>query len=88
MEYNLLIHKKLSDLRRLGFPVLMGASRKSFIGKVLDLPVKERLEGSLASAVISVMNGASVIRTHDVKETLRAVNIADAVIGSKAEKQL
>ncbi|MEO8168033.1 MAG: dihydropteroate synthase, partial [bacterium] len=76
-EHNLEILKNLSNLKPLGYPILIGASRKSFIGKVLDLQAEDRLEGSLAAAVVSVMNGASIVRVHDVKETKRAVAIAD-----------
>ena len=71
---------RLGELRGLGRPLLVGASRKSFIGRVLDLPVERRLEGSLAAAVASVLNGASIIRAHDVAETVRAARIADAIL--------
>ncbi|CAN5631421.1 dihydropteroate synthase [soil metagenome] len=61
------------------FPILVGASRKSFIGKILnDIPEKERLHGSLACAVLAVWNGAKMIRVHDVRETVQAVAIAEA----------
>ncbi len=79
-EHNLEILNKVYEFRMLGYPVLIGASRKSFIGNVLDLPVEERLEGSLAAAVCSVMNGASILRVHDVKETVRAVRVAKSII--------
>jgi dihydropteroate synthase len=73
---------RLREFRGLGRPLLVGASRKSFIGKVLDLPLDQRLEGSLAAAVAAVMNGASIIRAHDVRETVRATRIADAIVAS------
>lgn len=79
-EHNLEILNKVYEFRMLGYPVLIGASRKSFIGNILDLPVEERLEGSLAAAVCSVMNGANILRVHDVKETVRAVKIAKNII--------
>ena len=59
---------------------MIGASRKSFIGAVLDLPVEDRLEGSLAAAVWSVINGANILRVHDVAETVRSVKIARAIM--------
>ncbi len=78
--HNLEIIRRLRDFAVLGRPILVGVSRKSFIGKVLDLAVDERLEGSLAAAVIAVMNGAAVIRTHDVAATFRAVKMAQAIL--------
>ncbi len=79
IEHNLLLIKKLGEIKRLGYPVLMGPSRKSFIGKILNLPAGERLEGTLAAVCACVLNGASVVRVHDVKETARAVRIIDAI---------
>ncbi len=78
-EHNLLLIKKLGEFRKLGYPVLMGPSRKSFIGKILNLPAGKRLEGTLAAVSACVLNGASVVRVHDVKETVRAVRIIDAI---------
>jgi dihydropteroate synthase len=66
-------------LASLGQPLLVGASRKTFIGKILGAEPSERLEGSLAAAVAAVLAGANVIRAHDVKETRNAVRIADAI---------
>ena len=83
-EHNLLLIKKLNEFRKLGFPVLMGPSRKSFIGKILNLPAEERLEGTLAAVSACVLNGAAVVRVHDVKETLRAVRVIDAIIRAKS----
>jgi dihydropteroate synthase len=60
----------------------LGASRKSFIGKALDLPVEERKEASLAVMVMAIMNGADIVRVHDVQESVRAAQMADAVIHS------
>jgi len=79
-EDNFRLLSRLGELRGLGRPILVGASRKSFIGRTLDLPVDRRLEGSLAAAVASILNGASIIRAHDVAETARAASIADAII--------
>ena len=81
VEHNLTIIRELSSFRSLGYPVLLGASRKSFIGKSLGLEVDERLEASLAVAAIGIWNGASIIRAHDVKETMRAVKMAVEIRG-------
>lgn len=78
-EHNLEIISKLREFKMLGFPILVGASRKSFIGEVLGLPVGERLEGSLSVAVWSMINGADILRVHDVKETMRAVKMAQKI---------
>jgi dihydropteroate synthase len=79
-SHNLLILKNLSRLRKLGKPVLLGISRKSLIGNILNVPVEERLEGSLSAAVFGVMQGASIIRTHDVQATQRAVKVAESIM--------
>lgn len=79
VEHNYRIIKDLRQFTLLGFPVVVGASRKSFIGKTLDLPVGERLEGSLAVAALSIWNGAAVLRVHDVKETKEAISMVDAI---------
>ena len=79
LEHNLALLRALPALADLGRPVLVGPSRKTFIGQILDLGPEERLEGSLAAAVAAVLGGASVIRTHDVKEARRAIRVADAM---------
>jgi len=79
-EHNLEIINRLSELRSLGRPILIGVSRKSFIGNVLNLPLKERLEGSLAAVSLAVSQGARIVRTHDVKETRRAVDLTQAIL--------
>jgi len=76
---NLEIVRRLQDFRSLGRPILIGASRKRFIGHALDLDTPERLEGSLAVAVMAVMNGAVVVRVHDVKQSVRVMRMTDAV---------
>lgn len=81
-EHNLEIIRRLREFKSLGFPVLMGVSRKSFIGNVLELPVEDRLEGTLAAVTACVMNGANIVRVHDVREARRAVQIADAISSS------
>ena len=80
LEHNLEILKKLNKLESLGKPILVGLSRKSFIGKVLDLPLGERLEGSLAALAVAIQNGAKIIRVHDVKESKRAARMVDAIL--------
>ena len=69
----------LGGLRELGRPVLLGASRKSVIGLTLDVPVTERLEGTLVTTVFAVLSGCSHVRVHDVKENVRAVRMAEAI---------
>lgn len=80
LEHNLSILNKISEFRVMGYPVMVGASRKSFIGAILDLPVEERLEGSLSAATWSVINGANILRVHDVAETIRAVRLARSIM--------
>jgi dihydropteroate synthase len=79
LDHNLTLLRGLPVLASLGHPLLIGASRKTFIGKILDVKPEERLEGSLAAAVAAVFGGAHIIRAHDVKETWRAVRVADAI---------
>jgi dihydropteroate synthase len=80
VEDNLVLLRDLDRFLDLDCPVMVGASRKSFIGKVLDLEVDERLEGSLAAAIVAYNNGASILRVHDVKETRRALDLARAIM--------
>jgi dihydropteroate synthase len=77
---NLEVMSRLEELRVLSYPLLLGTSRKSMIGHVLDLPVNERLEGSLATCIIGAMKGFDFVRVHDVKETKKALMMADAII--------
>jgi dihydropteroate synthase len=69
--------RRLEELKELGLPILIGTSRKSFIGKLLDLPVTERLEGTAATVTAAVLRGADVVRVHDVAEMTRVVRVAD-----------
>jgi dihydropteroate synthase len=80
LEDNLNILKNLKKFSILNCPILVGPSRKSFIGKILDLPVEERLEGSLAALAVSIMNGANIVRVHDVKESKRMAGLVDAIL--------
>ncbi len=83
VEDNLRILKYLDSFKSLGFPILIGASRKSYMGKLLDLPVEERLESTIASDVIASLKGASIIRVHDVKENLRAIRMMEKIMEVK-----
>lgn len=78
-EHNLEILKNLISLKSLGKPILVGTSRKSFIGKTLDLPVDDRLEGTTATVAISIANGADIVRVHDVKAIKRVAQMTDAI---------
>lgn len=78
---NYTILRYLKEFESLAQPILIGLSRKSLIGNLLDLPVDQRLEGSLAGLAAAIINGASIVRVHDVKESVRAVKIADAIAG-------
>jgi len=79
LEHNLCLLHKLPVLAELGFPLLVGVSRKSMVGAVLNLPVEQRLSGSIALAGLAVWLGASIIRAHDVKATVEAVRVCAAV---------
>jgi len=79
LEHNLTLLNRLDSFKDLGFPIVFGASRKSFIGEILNKEVPDRLSGSLVSAVIAMENGANILRVHDVKETYDAVKIFESV---------
>jgi dihydropteroate synthase len=78
-EHNFELIARLEELGALGRPLLVGLSRKSFLGRPLGLPVHRRLEGGLAAAAVAVFLGARIVRTHDVEPTVRAVRIAEAL---------
>ncbi|KXI79386.1 dihydropteroate synthase [Bacillus cereus] len=80
-EQNLEAMRNLEQLNVLGYPVLLGTSRKSFIGHVLDLPVEERLEGTGATVCLGIEKGCEFVRVHDVKEMARMAKMMDAMIG-------
>lgn len=79
-KQNLLAIKHLDKLAELGYPVLLGTSRKSVIGLTLDLPKEERLEGTLVTTVMAVEQGCSFVRVHDIKENYRAIQMARAIV--------
>ena len=79
---NFIILSKLHKFAEMGHIILVGPSRKSFIGETLGLPVHDRLEGTLASIAISVMNGAKIVRVHDVKEVKRVVTITERIMNT------
>ena len=76
---NLEVVRRLAELNDLGLPLLLGASRKSFLGKILDLPPAERLEGTLASTTAGIAAGVDIVRVHDVLANARAAKVADAI---------
>jgi dihydropteroate synthase len=78
-EHNLELLKKQQELLSLGYPILLGVSRKSFIGYTLDLQPEDRLEGSLAANAYGILHGASIVRVHDVKATIRLARMLDAI---------
>jgi Dihydropteroate synthase (EC 2.5.1.15) len=80
LEDNCALIRELETIAGLGRPVVMGVSRKSMIGKILDVPPEERLEGSLAAAVVGLARGAHILRVHDVQSTRRAARVADAIL--------
>ena len=79
-EQNLEIINCLEELHVFGYPLLLGCSRKSVIGLTLDLPVTERLEGTLVTTVMGVMKGCMFVRVHDVQANVRAVRMTEAVL--------
>lgn len=79
-EQNLQVLRSLETFHSLGCPLLLGSSRKSVIGLTLDLPVSERLEGTLVTTVMAVLMGCSFVRVHDIKENVRAIKMAEAIL--------
>ena len=78
-EQNLEVLRRLGELRELGYPILLGTSRKSVIGNVLHLEPKDRVEGTVATTVLGVRAGVDIVRGHDITENLRAAKMADAI---------
>lgn len=84
VEQNLELVARLDDICTLGYPVLLGPSRKSFIGKTLDLPPDQRLEGTLAAIGVGILHGADIVRVHDVEATVRFSRMMDAILHHQA----
>lgn len=82
VEHNLEIMRRLDEFQVLGYPLLLGTSRKSTIGKILDLPPDQRLEGTAATVAIGIAKGADVVRVHDVGPMMRVVRMSDAIVRS------
>lgn len=80
-DQNIELMNRLDVITDLGYPVLLGTSRKSFIGQTLDLPTDERVEGTIATTCLGIMKGCAWVRVHDVKENVRAAKMMDAMIG-------
>jgi dihydropteroate synthase len=80
VEQNLQLMANLAELKVLGRPILLGPSRKSFIGYTLDLPLDERVEGTAAAVAVGIANGADIVRVHDVKEMVRVARMTDAMV--------
>lgn len=79
VDHNLTLLRHLKEFETLGLPILIGTSRKGFIGTILDLPVDQRLEGTAASVAVSIMQGAHIIRVHDVQAMKRVALVTDAI---------
>jgi dihydropteroate synthase len=80
VEQNLALLNRLDEIRALGFPVLLGPSRKSFIGYTLNLPPDQRIEGTAATVAVGITRGADIIRVHDVESMLRVARMTDAIV--------
>ena len=87
LEHNLEILRRLREFHSLGCPLLVGTSRKSMIGAILDLPADQRLEGTGATVALAVAGGADIVRVHDVREMSRVARVADAIVRVKHEFQ-
>ena len=84
VEQSLVLLNRLGELRAMGYPILIGPSRKSFIGYTLDLPPDQRIEGTAAAVVVGILRGANIVRVHDVVEMARVVRMTDAILQAKA----
>jgi len=82
-EHNLELIDRLDQIRALGFPILLGPSRKSFIGFTLDLPADQRVEGTAATVAVGIVRGADIIRVHDVREMARVAKMTDAIVRTR-----
>lgn len=86
-EQNLEVINSMEKLRSLGYPILLGCSRKSVIGLTLELPADQRLEGTLVTTVLAVMKGCSFVRVHDVKGNVRAIKMTEAILSGGSENK-
>ena len=82
-EHNLELINRLGEIRELGYPILLGTSRKSFIGFTLDLPADQRVEGTAATVAVGITRGADIIRVHDVREMARVAKMTDVIVREK-----
>ena len=87
LSHNYALLARLSELHHFNLPLLVGMSRKSMVGQLLNVGPSERLSGSLACAVIAAMQGAQIIRVHDVKETVEAMRVVEATLSAKEKKR-
>jgi dihydropteroate synthase len=85
LEHNLEVMRRLDEFAKLGYPLLLGTSRKRFIGHVLDLPVNERVEGTGATVCLGIVKGAHIVRVHDVLPIARMAKMMDAMLGKGVE---
>lgn len=83
LDQNIQVMARLGEFNELGYPILLGTSRKSMIGKILDLPPEERVEGTLVTSVMGIIQGVDILRVHDIKENLRTTKVADAIVRVK-----
>lgn len=86
VEQNLELINRLNMIKAIGFPVLLGASRKSFIGYTLDLPPDQRLEGTAAAVAVGIVRGADIVRVHDVETMTRVARMVDAIVRTPAHR--
>lgn len=86
VPHNLELINRLDEIRALGFPVLLGPSRKSFIGYTLDLPPDQRVEGTAATIAVGILRGADIVRVHDVEPLIRVVKMTDALVRRQREE--
>ena len=84
LDHNLILLNNLGALAELGRPLVVGVSRKSFIGKILNIEAQDRLEGTIAAAVVSILRGASLLRVHDIQAVKQAVAVAEAIMSQGA----
>jgi dihydropteroate synthase len=88
VEHNLELINRLDEIRALGFPVMIGPSRKSFIGYTLDLAPDQRLEGTAATVAVGIVRGADIVRVHDVEPLMRVVRMTDALVRARSRSPL